>query len=79
MQISRSKTFDLPERRPLSCMRKMATSFALMFIALISAQLSAQSAASVTLVKAGRLLDPRTGNVLTPASVLIEGNKVKQV
>jgi len=79
MQISRSKTFDLPERRPLRCMRKMPTSFALMFIALMSAQLSAQSAASVTLVKAGRLLDPRTGNVLTPASVLIEGNKVKQV
>jgi imidazolonepropionase-like amidohydrolase len=41
--------------------------------------LSAQSAAPVTLVKAGRLLDPRTGNVLAPAEVLIEDGKIKQV
>ena len=34
---------------------------------------------SVTLIKAARLLDPRTGNVLAPAAVLIEGNKIKQV
>jgi imidazolonepropionase-like amidohydrolase len=60
-------------------MRKAATSLALVFVALVSLQLSAQSAASVTLVKADRLLDPRTGNVLTPAFVLIEGDKVKQV
>ena len=33
----------------------------------------------VTLVKAGRLLDPRTGNLLSPAAVLIEGNKIKDV
>ncbi len=31
------------------------------------------------LVKAGRLLDPRTGNVLAPAAVLIEGDKIKEV
>jgi imidazolonepropionase-like amidohydrolase len=31
------------------------------------------------LVKAARLLDPRTGNVLSPAAVLIEGNKIKEV
>jgi len=43
------------------------------------AQLGAQSTAPVTLVKAGRLLDPRTGNVLAPAAVLIDGNKIKQV
>jgi imidazolonepropionase-like amidohydrolase len=41
-------------------------------------QLGAQSV-RVTVVKAGRLLDPRTRNVLTPAAVLIEGNKIKQV
>jgi imidazolonepropionase-like amidohydrolase len=46
---------------------------------LLSVQLAAQSAAPVTLVKAGRLLDPRTGNVLAPAFVLIEGDKIKQV
>jgi imidazolonepropionase-like amidohydrolase len=42
-------------------------------------QLTGQSPAPVTLVKAGRLLDPRTGNVLSPAAVLIEGGKVKEV
>jgi hypothetical protein len=50
------------------------------FFALLSAgQLAAQSAAPVTLVKAGRLLDPRTGNVLSPAAVLIEDGKIKEV
>jgi imidazolonepropionase-like amidohydrolase len=31
------------------------------------------------LVKASRLLDPRTGNVLAPAAALIEGDKIEQV
>jgi imidazolonepropionase-like amidohydrolase len=31
------------------------------------------------LVKAERLLDPRTGNVLSPAAVLIEGDTIKEV
>ena len=39
----------------------------------------AQSASPVTLVKAARLLDLRTGNVLAPAFVLIEGNRIKEV
>src|SRR6476620_1282971 len=42
-------------------------------------QLAAQSPAPTTLVKAGRLLDPRTGNVLSPAAVLIENDKIKEV
>src|SRR5215510_165156 len=42
-------------------------------------QLAAQSPAPATLVKAGRLLDPRTGNVLSPAVVLIEDDKIKEV
>jgi imidazolonepropionase-like amidohydrolase len=42
-------------------------------------QLAAQSAAPVTLVRASRLLDPRTGNVLAPAAVLIEDGKIKEV
>jgi hypothetical protein len=37
------------------------------------------SSPPLTLVKAGRLLDPRTGSVLSPAAVLIEGDKIKQV
>ena len=62
-------------------MRKHTTLTVLLFAALAGApaQLSAQSAASVTLLKAGRLLDPRTGNVLAPAAVLIEGDKIKLV
>jgi imidazolonepropionase-like amidohydrolase len=58
-----------------SLMFLVATFFALCFTAL----LNAQSTAPVTLVKADRLLDPRTGNVLSPAAVLIEGGKIKQV
>jgi imidazolonepropionase-like amidohydrolase len=42
-------------------------------------QLSAQPAPSVTLVKAGRLLDPRSGHVIATAAVLIEDDKIRQV
>jgi len=42
-------------------------------------QVADQTPAPVTLVKAGRLLDPRTGNVLSPAAVLIENGKIKEV
>ena len=80
MQIPKRPGFRvLLERPPLTRMRRIATSFALVFVTLVSVQLSGQSAASVTLVKADRLLNPRTGNVLTPAFVLIEGDKIKQV
>jgi len=41
-----------------------------------SAQLLAEP---LTLVKAGRLLDPRTGNVLSPAAVLIDGDRIREV
>jgi hypothetical protein len=43
-------------------MRKLLTLVAATFIA-------ARSPAQVTLVRAGHLLDPRTGNVLSPAAV----------
>jgi len=42
-------------------------------------QLAAQSPTPTTLVKADRLLDPRTGKVLSPAAVLIENDKIKEV
>jgi imidazolonepropionase-like amidohydrolase len=38
-----------------------------------------QSTPTPILVKAARLLDPRTGHVLAPATVLIEGDKIKEV
>src|SRR5205085_2816629 len=46
---------------------------------LVAGQLPAQSPAPITVVKASRLLDPRSGNVLAPAAVLIEGGKIKEV
>jgi imidazolonepropionase-like amidohydrolase len=39
----------------------------------------AQAPPKVTLVKAAHLLDPRTGNVLSPAALLIQGGKIEQV
>jgi imidazolonepropionase-like amidohydrolase len=61
-------------------MRKLGTRLTTLFFVLFSiGQLAAQSPTLVTLVKAGRLLDPRTGNVLSPAAVLIEDGKIKDV
>src|SRR5580704_16322443 len=62
-------------------MRKLFKLLAALFFALLSTrQLAAQSsAAPVTLIKAGRLLDPRSGNVLSPAAVLVENGKIKEV
>lgn len=61
-------------------MRKLGISFVLGLVAAFSAlQTPAQSLVPVTLIKAGRLLDPRTGNVLWPAAVLIEEGKIKEV
>jgi len=61
-------------------MRPCAALLLLLLVAQVSTlQLRGQSAAPVTLVKAARLFDPRTGNVLAPAAVLIEGDKIKQV
>ena len=50
-----------------------------LFTLFSSGQVAAQAPAPATLVKAGRLLDPRTGNVLSPAAVLIEEGKIKEV
>jgi imidazolonepropionase-like amidohydrolase len=61
-------------------MRKLALVSALALLsAVATARLSAQASAPLTLVKAARLLDPRSGKVVAPAAVLIEQNKIKQV
>src|SRR5215469_13755358 len=61
-------------------MRKLTIVFLLGLMSVVSVvQLRAQSAAPLTVVKAGRLLDPRTGNILAPAAVLIEGGKIRKV
>jgi imidazolonepropionase-like amidohydrolase len=40
---------------------------------------SARAANPIILLRARRLLDPRSGKVLSPAAVLIEGDKIKQI
>src|SRR5262249_48900299 len=49
------------------------------FIIALAGLVAGHSFASTTLIKAGRLLNPRTGNVLSPAAVLIDNNKIKEV
>ena len=41
--------------------------------------LAVDAPAAITLIKASRLLDPRSGNVLSPAAVIIEDGKIKEV
>lgn len=80
MQISTPQPFKLVAKRRLTRTRKLVVFSVVALVAMGSTvQLSAQSAALITLVKASRLLDPRTGSVLAPAAVLIEGDKIKQV
>jgi imidazolonepropionase-like amidohydrolase len=45
----------------------------------LARSLAAEPTPGVTLVKAARLLDPKTGNVLSPAAVLIENGRIKEV
>jgi imidazolonepropionase-like amidohydrolase len=60
-------------------MKRIRIFLSLILLTTFAGHLRAQSPAQVTLVKAGRLLDPKTGNVLAPAAVLIEDNKIKEV
>jgi len=61
-------------------MRKSLSLSAALFVMLFATgHLAAQPPLGVTLVKAAHLLDPRTGNVVSPAAVLIENGKIKEV
>jgi imidazolonepropionase-like amidohydrolase len=79
MPISHGRSIEFAEKA-LRQARMCAACFVLLLLAQAAAlQLAAQSAVPTTLVKAHRLLDPRTGNVLTPVAVLIKGDKIEQV
>ena len=52
---------------------------ALLFFLFSVGHVVAQAPTVQTLVRAGRMLDPRTGQVLSPAAVLIENGKIKEV
>src|SRR5579872_1647676 len=59
---------------------RLCVAFAAGCLALWSAgQVMGQSAPTLTVVQAQRLLDPRSGTVLSPAAVLIENDKIKEV
>src|SRR5215471_5936421 len=51
----------------------------LVAVLILIAHAAGQSPASLTLMTANRLLDPRTGKLLSPAAVLIEAGKIKAV
>jgi imidazolonepropionase-like amidohydrolase len=59
-------------------MRKLPWFAPLLFL-FATAGAGAQLPASATLIEAARLVDPRTGEALAPAAVLIEDGKIKQV
>jgi len=61
-------------------MPKLWTVLAASFFVLFSiGHVIAQTPTVQTLVMAARMLDPRTGQVLSPAAVLIENGKIKEV
>jgi imidazolonepropionase-like amidohydrolase len=61
-------------------MRNLCTVLTALFFVLFSVgRVVAQTPTVQTLVRAGRMLDPRTGQVLSPAAVLIENGKIKEV
>ena len=71
---------ELSSQALVGRVRKLTTLLVLVIAVLVSTtQLDAQPAASLTVIKVSRLLDPRSGDVLAPAVVLIEGDKIKQV
>src|SRR5262245_39968754 len=54
--------------------------FLFLLMAVLSAPMvSAQAPAPVTAIRAGRLLDPEAGRILTKQIILIEGNKFKEI
>lgn len=64
----------------LNRMPKLWTVLAALFLVLFSSgHVVAQTPTVQSLVRAGHLLDPRTGQVLSPAAVLIENGKIKEV
>ncbi|HEY2683167.1 MAG TPA: amidohydrolase family protein [Steroidobacteraceae bacterium] len=60
-------------------MKLVAALMTITLLSCVAAQVLAQPPATVILVKAAHLLDPRTGRVLSPAAVLIEGKQIKEV
>src|SRR5438067_6340166 len=60
-------------------MKQIRNFLSLAVLLFAAGQAAAEVPASNTLVKAGRLLDPRSGDVVSPAAVLIQEGKIKEV
>jgi imidazolonepropionase-like amidohydrolase len=67
---------DVVIRRTAELGTVLAASF---FVLFSTAHVVAQTPTLQTLVRAGRMLDPRTGHVLSPAAVLVENSRIKEV
>jgi hypothetical protein len=74
MQVPPRQGFEFAAAKLWSRVHRRATLLMLLVVALAAmVQPGCQAAAAVTLlVKAGRLLDPRSGQVLAPAAVVVE-------
>src|SRR5205807_8656478 len=70
---------DAVNRHPSSRTRKVCIILAALFTGLLASGRLAGQAPTLTLVKAGHLIDPRAGKALSPAAVLIESGKIKEV
>ena len=80
MQAHPRPAFESPSQALFSRAARRITLLLLLAAALApTTQLGAQAAPAVTVVKASRLLDPRSGQVLASAAVLIEDGRIKQV
>jgi imidazolonepropionase-like amidohydrolase len=60
-------------------MKRFVAAAASVLASCLPVTLTAAQAAPATVVKAARLLDPKTGNVISPAGVLVEDGKIKSV
>src|SRR6185295_3655768 len=63
----------------ISFVRQFCFGIALGFISQMVAQAQLPAAGSVTIIKAGRLMDGRGGEPISPAMVRIEGEKIAEV
>ena len=80
MQAHLQQAFESPAQALFSRAARRITLLLLLAAALApTTPLGAQAAPAVTVVKASRLLDPRSGQVLASAAVLIEDGRIKQV
>jgi hypothetical protein len=71
MQVPPRLGFEFAAAKLWSRVPRRATLLVLVVALAATAQPGCQAAAAVTLVKAGRLLDPCSGQVLAPAAVVV--------